>query len=92
MNTHASGRVSIYDENDRLLDHQLYYSKAGRETIIEAFKIDYKYEARYIQIQPYNECKEARVKKRIIKLVVEPKQPFVRPPAIYDNVKSAYGL
>jgi hypothetical protein len=85
MNRQASGRVSIFDEKGKLLDYQLYYTKEGRQKIVADFKMDYRDEASYIQIRPYTETKEARVKKRIIKLVIEPPKPMIRPPAIYDN-------
>ena len=80
------GRVSIYDANGKLLDRGHYYTKEGREKIMEQWKEMFP-EGAYFQIYPkaLNIDAEKEEKKKFIKEIIEQKPKPKRHPAVYDN-------
>jgi hypothetical protein len=77
-----SGKIYLYDKDDRLLSLKRYYTlEARREIIYQWCRITNP--EGYIQIIPHLNTIPRRIKENIT-------EPIVRPPATYSNNRSLY--
>lgn len=90
----AKGRIGVYSANHRLLDHTTYSSSRGMNTVMDRYYCSFPAGC-YIQVSPYidGSPEEKQAAKMKLPIVKEPEiLTLKRPPAVYDNNKSLYGI